>query len=254
MDEKDVYQSLDLNNGITQLKELKIILEDTNTSLNKSFDLLQTIIKNFDCDLTSFLTEKIDTAEFHKLVGIFSHFEDNRDEIFEYFDYLKVKQNKESANIVEFFEVIETNHDLVNQLSDAFLFVFYNSLVKEIYNKYPDLKTISGTDIQTNANKFTDLDIEINNLHAKDLIRTLKSIKPEKGISYGKKRDLTEMGLIKHLVESENPRIPSIRNIMERAGNAIIDLKPCFMMSPYSVAQFLRNSKFQFDVIFIDEA
>ena len=30
--------------------------------------------------------------------------------------------------------------------------------------------------------------------------------------------------------------------------------RPCFMMSPYSVAQFLRNSKFQFDVIFIDEA
>ena len=254
LDEKGVYQSLDLNNGITQLKELKNILDDTNTSLNKNFDLLQKIIKNFDCDLTSFITEKIDAAEFQKLVGIFSHFEDNRDEIFEYFDYLKVKQNKESTNIVEFFEVIEKNHELVNQLSDAFLFVFYNSLVKEIYNKYPDLKTISGTDIQTNANKFNDLDIEINNLHAKDLIGTLKSIMPEKGIGHGKKRDLTEMGLIKHLVESENPKIPSIRNIMERAGNAIIDLKPCFMMSPYSVAQFLRNSKFQFDVIFIDEA
>ena len=147
-----------------------------------------------------------------------------------------MKQNKESTNIVEFFEVIEKNHELVNQLSDAFLFVFYNSLVKEIYNKYPDLKTISGTDIQTNANKFNDLDIEINNLHAKDLIRTLKSIMPEKGIAMEKKNLLN--GVIKHLVESENPKIPSIRNIMERAGNAIIDLKPCFMMSPYSVAQF----------------
>ena len=44
-------------------------------------------------------------------------------EIFEYFDYLKVKQNKESANIVEFFEVIETNHDLVNQLNQSEILV-----------------------------------------------------------------------------------------------------------------------------------
>ena len=42
-----------------------------------------------------------------------------------------------------------------------------------------------------------DLDIETNNLHAKDLIRTLKSIKPEEGRRVMEKRDLTEMGLIR---------------------------------------------------------
>jgi len=254
IDEKNIYNSLNLGNGIDKINNIKNIFKNVKISLDENFVLLKSIIKNFDCDLSSLVSDKLEDSEFSKLIGVLSHFDENKDEIFEFFDYLKVKQNKEGSNIIEFFEVIEKNHKLTNQLNNSFLYVFYNSLVKEIYTKYPELKTISGTDIQTNSNKFKDLDIEINNLHAKDLIRTLKSIIPEKGISYGNKRDLTEMGLIKHLVESENPRIPSIRNIMERAGNAITDLKPCFMMSPYSVAQFLRNSKFQFDVIFIDEA
>ena len=47
------------------------------------------------------------------------------------------------------------------------------------------------------------------------------------------------MGLINHLTQSEKPKIPSIRKVLERAGKAIKELKPVFMMSPHSVAQFL---------------
>jgi superfamily I DNA and/or RNA helicase len=40
---------------------------------------------------------------------------------------------------------------------------------------------------------------------------------------------------------------------MRRAGNAVLDMMPCFMMSPLSVAQFLPRKEI-FDLVVIDEA
>lgn len=44
-----------------------------------------------------------------------------------------------------------------------------------------------------------------------------------------------------------------IRQLLERAGGAAQDLKPCFMMSPLSVSQYLPTS-LKFDVVIFDEA
>jgi very-short-patch-repair endonuclease len=48
--------------------------------------------------------------------------------------------------------------------------------------------------------------------------------------------------------------IPPIRQIMERAGNIVARVKPCFMMSPMSISQFLPPDTVKFDVLVIDEA
>ncbi|MDA0911502.1 MAG: AAA domain-containing protein, partial [Proteobacteria bacterium] len=44
------------------------------------------------------------------------------------------------------------------------------------------------------------------------------------------------------------------RALMQRAGGAIQALKPCFMMSPMSVAQYLAAGQFHFDIVIMDEA
>jgi len=48
--------------------------------------------------------------------------------------------------------------------------------------------------------------------------------------------------------------IPPIRQLMERGGNIVTQIKPCFMMSPMSIAQFLPPNSLEFDVMVIDEA
>jgi len=59
------------------------------------------------------------------------------------------------------------------------------------------------------------------------------------------------------LLEKEFSRqrgLVPVRQLMNRAGNAIRALKPVLMMSPMSVAQFLEPGKHHFDVIIMDEA
>lgn len=66
-------------------------------------------------------------------------------------------------------------------------------------------------------------------------------------------RDLTEMALLRHEMQKQRGHVP-IRKLLHRAGNALIGLKPCFMMGPLSVAQYLAPGRISFDVVVMDEA
>lgn len=45
-----------------------------------------------------------------------------------------------------------------------------------------------------------------------------------------------------------------IRKMMEEAGDLILQVKPCFLMSPLSVSTYLSSSDIEFDVVIFDEA
>ena len=79
----------------------------------------------------------------------------------------------------------------------------------------------------------------------------------KKNIPYGymgsRKSDLTELSLIENELSKKKRHIP-IRQLVRRSPNALKALKPCFMMSPLSVSQYLPNNEIKFDVLVIDEA
>ena len=59
--------------------------------------------------------------------------------------------------------------------------------------------------------------------------------------------------MIKHNLNLKKPRI-AIRSLLKRAPKSIQALKPCFLMSPMSVAQYLEPGNYNFDIIIMDEA
>ncbi|MGA8616434.1 MAG: DUF3320 domain-containing protein [Xanthobacteraceae bacterium] len=61
------------------------------------------------------------------------------------------------------------------------------------------------------------------------------------------------MGIIRAEIEKKR-KLRSIRKLMSDAGVAIQQLKPIFLMSPLSVAQFLPPGQMKFDLLIIDEA
>lgn len=73
------------------------------------------------------------------------------------------------------------------------------------------------------------------------------------GNARGRVGDFTELGLIHHEVQKQR-RHCRIRDLLHRAGDAVQKLKPCFMMSPLSVAQFLDPNGLPFDIVLMDEA
>jgi very-short-patch-repair endonuclease len=63
----------------------------------------------------------------------------------------------------------------------------------------------------------------------------------------------TDLALILHELEKQKRHVP-LRQLLRRAGKAIQALKPCFMMGPRSVAQYLQPGAVEFDLLVIDEA
>lgn len=62
-----------------------------------------------------------------------------------------------------------------------------------------------------------------------------------------------EMAVIRGEIARKRRHIP-IRRLMERAGSMVQRIKPVFLMSPISIAQFLPPRAIRFDVLVVDEA
>ena len=62
-----------------------------------------------------------------------------------------------------------------------------------------------------------------------------------------------EMGIIRAEIGKKRRHLP-IRKLLERAATAVQKIKPVFLMSPLSVAQFLPPGRTEFDLLVIDEA
>jgi very-short-patch-repair endonuclease len=68
-----------------------------------------------------------------------------------------------------------------------------------------------------------------------------------------KVKDYSEMKLVNHVVRKKNAHV-TIRSLVERSPQALVALKPCFMMGPLAVAQYLKRGAFKFDMVVMDEA
>lgn len=62
-----------------------------------------------------------------------------------------------------------------------------------------------------------------------------------------------QMAVIRQELEKKSRLFP-VRKLMNRAGQAVHSLKPVFLMSPMSIAQFLEPGTVTFDLLLIDEA
>ena len=76
---------------------------------------------------------------------------------------------------------------------------------------------------------------------------------PLAGVNFGKKKTWTEMALLKNELEKQKRFVP-VRTLLAQAGRSIQALQPCFMMSPLSLAKFLKAGSLTFDILVIDEA
>lgn len=76
---------------------------------------------------------------------------------------------------------------------------------------------------------------------------------PPPGIGVGRRSTWTDMALIENEIAKQR-RFISVRDLTERAGKALMELKPCWMMSPLAVAQYVRKGDLNFDLCIIDEA
>jgi Protein of unknown function (DUF4011)/AAA domain len=135
----------------------------------------------------------------------------------------------------------------------AYKSILYRTIARNLLKEHKILGDFSHISYEGIINRFKKLDKELLNENTKLITNELLNVNLPSGVGYGKVRDFTEASLIKREINKKRAHVP-IRQLVRRAGNALKALKPCFMMSPMSVAQYLVPGQVEFDVLVIDEA
>lgn len=159
-----------------------------------------------------------------------------------------------------FFEIYQKNNLPRKYLSITFQYLFYNYLWDTIMswcetaNNNSDFKSINylfNGHLEVREEFQNSID-SIFQLSQNEINNKLYNASITKGNSIGGKKQWTDEAFIDNEC-AKNNRYSNFRKIMSQAGTATQELKPCFLMSPMSVARYL-DQKEKFDLIVIDEA
>jgi very-short-patch-repair endonuclease len=140
-------------------------------------------------------------------------------------------------------------------LADQLEAMVVRKLAREAYTKYgKDLSLYPGTRLNDLRSALARQDREIIKLTQRQLrAKIYARSKPPAGNGVGRKSTWTQMALVGNEINKQQ-RFISVRELTKRAGEAILELKPCWMMSPLAVAQYVAKGVLEFDICIIDEA
>ncbi|MGH7025421.1 MAG: DUF4011 domain-containing protein [Caulobacteraceae bacterium] len=132
-------------------------------------------------------------------------------------------------------------------------FLVFDAIARAAFADNPTLLSTSGKSLDVLRSEYAAIDAEVMELRREHIASTLLAKRPPEGRASGRKADLTEMALVRAELAKQKRHIP-IRQLMARSGRAIQALKPCFMMGPLSVAQYIVPGNLMFDLVIMDEA
>ncbi len=135
----------------------------------------------------------------------------------------------------------------------AIEFVLYQSIIVSTQREYPMVNQVECHDIDSLRNRFAEIDKQLIGLYRKYAAAKIMERAVDPGTKRGSRREWTGKALIELEVSKQRKHRP-IRELLLNAGEAMQSIKPCFMMSPLSVVQYLAPGNLTFDLIIIDEA
>ncbi|MDL2270813.1 DUF3320 domain-containing protein [Methanobrevibacter sp. OttesenSCG-928-I08] len=165
--------------------------------------------------------------------------------------YLNTKNALKGTLSEDFIDTIENRNIKKDDVKHLVFGNFADSLLNIIFVENQELATFIGEIHENRIKEFKDLDQKIIELNRERIFDKLNNNIPK---IFGA-TDNPEAKILAGEFTRKSGHLP-VRSLLEKAGGMIKQIKPCFMMSPLSIAQYLdpTNDKLQFDVVIFDEA
>lgn len=136
-------------------------------------------------------------------------------------------------------------------LMAAFLRTFYEEWFNRVVSQDERLREFRGLEHQRKVERFRELDRESLSLMQQAVVARLAARVPDRNV--GASVNGSEMHLLTRELTKKRRHLPC-RKLFERLPNLLARLKPCVLMSPLSVAQYLDPGLPPYDLIVFDEA
>lgn len=161
--------------------------------------------------------------------------------------YIAVAKKARQMGLSAFVDAMASGELGVQAAKGTFELAYYETVFEEMVRREPALAAFDGQQQLQLIESFVRLDRERQMLARIEAIKTHHGRIPRRGGATG------PTAVLMGEMEKKRAHMP-IRQLMQRCAPAIQALKPVFMMSPLSVAQFLPPNALSFDMLVVDEA
>jgi hypothetical protein len=151
----------------------------------------------------------------------------------------------EEAGLDDLVASVDRGDLPADRAADEFLYATAEARWLKARSASPDLEKLRHLDRHDLVARFRALDAA-RLVETRKLLRSLHAQRLPSG-GYG------EMGFLRGEMAKKRRHLP-IRRVIRDAGSVVQRIKPVFLMSPISVAQFLPPGSVSFDLLVIDEA
>lgn len=134
-----------------------------------------------------------------------------------------------------------------SMLRYQFRHILYSQIFRSFAAQNPEFASFEGETHEQKLEKFRMLDWQ-----RIELSRNIVATTHYEGLPKGAQA-IGGVGIIRGEIQKKRKHMP-VRKLTAAAGTALQKIKPIFMMSPMSVAQFLEPGAVNFDLLLIDEA
>lgn len=168
-------------------------------------------------------------------------------------EFFRFRSKLDAIGFRRLLNKLESRELDLDCIEKAYLLGTYDLLVREILHRYPELEQFSGMQQEAVQERFCTYDNKLKYLQREKIAWKTDQCDPPKGISGGRVSELSELSLLEYECGKKKRHI-SMRNLLRDAGSAISSIKPCFMMGPMAISQYLVPGEHHFDLVVMDEA
>ena len=222
-------------------------VQDTERKLEDARSSLLSVYSRVGCGVN---VNPVDGTSPDKLIQLLDTWIHGVDLLPSWSEYVAARARCRVALGESFVKTAESGQFPADELAPYFDVCTANSLLRKAFSERPALGSFSVASQEAAIDEYVRLDRRIIQLNQHRLAQLVEEGRPA---ILANPVNGSQAGLVRGEINRKRRHRP-IRSLMQDAGSYIQALKPCFLMSPFSVAQFLDPSAVTFDCIVFDEA
>ena len=171
------------------------------------------------------------------------------DELQPWTDYRRLAGQLEEAGLTTFLAELHRALPPAAQLLRVFRKSVYEAWLGNVFEQDRRLGDFRGRHHEQLIKEFQELDSRLVRLSSQRIVAACVARRPRVLLQ---SQD-NEISLLRREAAKKKRHLP-VRHLFDRLPNLLLRLKPCLLMSPLSVSQFLQPNRIKFDLVIFDEA
>lgn len=215
--------------------------------LNRGFSAIATRV---GADQAALFPQKLERTPFMEIRAVLQRWQQGISDLVPWSRYLAARDDCAASVAEPLIALVEEGVIEPVDLRPTLELAYAEGLLRQAYQARPVLVRFDGLDHERRQHEFAELDARMIRENRDRLMARICQDRPSlvPGAS-----ESSMAGVLLGQINRKRGHLP-IRQLMVKAGSLIQKFKPCFMMSPASIAVFLDPRAVQFDLVLFDEA